>query len=278
MRLIPSTRGNVIVGLDEAVRRMSLGETSMVLVRYDHAYGNFCVGAHIPPRANLIFKVQLLQINHLGRWQLPYRVIIRLRRFFRRFMQRFRNHMAYHRAERPWHRKVIQFLQYLGILEAESEVIANEVKKPAIEMEDEEGEDNYSEDSNEMRSNRFDSRLKAIVTKSAVAGAVYQWGYKPRPMKSSKKSIRKPGPPIHDDDLNEADNDEAFENESLTSLQKVKQERNVQISRPQTTPLKTSSAYVPQWVSELMSPGGRRSHLLNSPGVEIPKKVDFTER
>ena len=40
-RFIRSLRGQVIRGLDTGVQHMSLGEHSMIKVRYDHAYASF---------------------------------------------------------------------------------------------------------------------------------------------------------------------------------------------------------------------------------------------
>lgn len=86
LRLIPATRGTVLLGLDEAVRQMTVGETAQVKCRYDYAYGSFSMGSSIPPRANVIFKVTLLEINGHGRWAVFYRMFIRFFRWFWRFL------------------------------------------------------------------------------------------------------------------------------------------------------------------------------------------------
>jgi FKBP-type peptidyl-prolyl cis-trans isomerase len=65
VRLINSSRGNVIKGLDEGIRQMTLGETSYLKVRFDYAYSSYCMGANIPPRSNIIFKVHLMAINNM---------------------------------------------------------------------------------------------------------------------------------------------------------------------------------------------------------------------
>lgn len=84
LRLIPATRGSVVLGLDEAVRQMTLGETAQVKCRYDYAYGSFSMGSHIPPRANAVFKVKLLELNGKGRYQVLYRMLLRFLRWFTR--------------------------------------------------------------------------------------------------------------------------------------------------------------------------------------------------
>ena len=90
VRLIFSSRGNVIKGLDEGIRHMSLGETASIKViyshlflvtyifystffkntlaffhkvRYDHAYSSFCVDSNVLPRSNIVFTAELLRIN-----------------------------------------------------------------------------------------------------------------------------------------------------------------------------------------------------------------------
>lgn len=87
LRLIPAIRGSVVLGLDEAVRQMTLGETSQVKCRFDYAYGAFSMGSHIPPRANVIFKVKLLELNGHGRHQVLYRMLVRFLRWFTRFLE-----------------------------------------------------------------------------------------------------------------------------------------------------------------------------------------------
>jgi len=91
IRLLISNRGKVIAGLDEAVQRMTIGETSMVKCRFDYAYGNYCFDKSIPPRSNVIFTVQLLAINGQGRWGIFVRQLRRLWRIlFRTIKEIFR--------------------------------------------------------------------------------------------------------------------------------------------------------------------------------------------
>lgn len=77
VRLISATRGNVIAGLDEGIRTMTLGETSKIKIRYDYAYASYYMGSSIPPRANIVFTVNLLQINGSGRLGMPIRQVKR---------------------------------------------------------------------------------------------------------------------------------------------------------------------------------------------------------
>ena len=80
VRLVISTRGNVIAGLDEGIRQMTLGETALLKIRFDFAYSSYSMGANIPPRSNMIFKVALLAVNEKNGRGMPYR---QLKRFSR---------------------------------------------------------------------------------------------------------------------------------------------------------------------------------------------------
>ncbi|EPZ33455.1 FK506-binding protein 1 [Rozella allomycis CSF55] len=55
--------GQVIRGWDEGVPQMSLGECAKLKISYDYGYGERGYPGVIPPKSNLIFDVELLQIN-----------------------------------------------------------------------------------------------------------------------------------------------------------------------------------------------------------------------
>jgi FKBP-type peptidyl-prolyl cis-trans isomerase len=55
----------VVVGLDEGVRTMSLGEKCELKCRYDALYTNYSMGPNIPPRANMLLTVELCQVTSL---------------------------------------------------------------------------------------------------------------------------------------------------------------------------------------------------------------------
>lgn len=55
--------GRVIKGWDAGVPTMSLGERAILTIGYDHAYGAGGNPPVIPPKATLIFDVELLKIN-----------------------------------------------------------------------------------------------------------------------------------------------------------------------------------------------------------------------
>lgn len=90
VRLLISHRGRVVNGLDEAVRRMTVGEQALVKCRYDSMYGNYTLGPTLPPRANVVFNVRLVELNVRG-WRaaaaalygVPTRMIRRLGRLLR---------------------------------------------------------------------------------------------------------------------------------------------------------------------------------------------------
>ncbi|KAF9360928.1 FK506 binding protein proline rotamase rapamycin-binding protein [Mortierella sp. NVP85] len=54
--------GDVIKGWDEGVPLMSLGEKAVLKISSDYGYGKEGAGDDIPPNANLIFEVELLEI------------------------------------------------------------------------------------------------------------------------------------------------------------------------------------------------------------------------
>ncbi|KAI1318326.1 FK506 binding protein proline rotamase rapamycin-binding protein [Mortierella claussenii] len=55
--------GRVIRGWDEAVPQMSLGERATLTITHDYGYGDRGYPPIIPPKATLIFEVELLQIR-----------------------------------------------------------------------------------------------------------------------------------------------------------------------------------------------------------------------
>ncbi|KAF3913092.1 hypothetical protein AA313_de0200728 [Arthrobotrys entomopaga] len=55
--------GRVIKGWDEAVPLMSVGEKAMLTISSDYAYGERGFPNLIPPNADLIFEVELLNIT-----------------------------------------------------------------------------------------------------------------------------------------------------------------------------------------------------------------------
>ncbi|KAJ1504893.1 FK506 binding protein proline rotamase rapamycin-binding protein [Coelomomyces lativittatus] len=55
--------GQVIKGWDEGIPQMSLGESAILKITSDYAYGANGVPGVIPPNSTLNFEVQLLKIN-----------------------------------------------------------------------------------------------------------------------------------------------------------------------------------------------------------------------
>mmetsp|Transcript_7359 Transcript_7359/g.20442 ORF Transcript_7359/g.20442 Transcript_7359/m.20442 type:complete len:117 (+) Transcript_7359:78-428(+) len=58
--------GKVIRGWDEGVAQMSLGEKAVLEITSDYGYGRRGAGGVIPPNADLVFEVELLEINGKG--------------------------------------------------------------------------------------------------------------------------------------------------------------------------------------------------------------------
>ena len=54
--------GKVIKGWDEGVLNMKIGEKATLHISSDYGYGTAGAGGVIPPNADLIFEVELLEI------------------------------------------------------------------------------------------------------------------------------------------------------------------------------------------------------------------------
>ena len=52
-------RGDVVAGLDAAVKSMLVGETANVVVRHDYGYGEHGLEGKVPPYSTLIFEITL---------------------------------------------------------------------------------------------------------------------------------------------------------------------------------------------------------------------------
>ncbi|KAI7830936.1 peptidyl-prolyl cis-trans isomerase [Kickxella alabastrina] len=55
--------GQLIRGWDEGVPQMSLGQRAKLTITSDYGYGDRGIGGVIPPKATLVFDVELLKIN-----------------------------------------------------------------------------------------------------------------------------------------------------------------------------------------------------------------------
>lgn len=177
LRLIKSSRGHVIRGLDVGVRHMTLGETSQLKVRYDYGYGNFWMGAKIPPRSNLRITCKLVSING-GSGVKLWRQWLRWFRMMRRTARETRRAVTIGCAS---------CFAFLGLLRERYRLYKNPPYESDSEDEDEssEEESSVSSDSEESDDDTFanDPYLTKVEindsNRALYAGADAMWGYKP---------------------------------------------------------------------------------------------------
>jgi len=62
-KMFPIGQAQVIPGWDEGIMLMSEGERRTLIVRYWLGYGEKGVTGHIPPKATLVFDIQLLDVE-----------------------------------------------------------------------------------------------------------------------------------------------------------------------------------------------------------------------
>jgi hypothetical protein len=231
LRLIPATRGTVVLGLDEAVRQMTVGETAQLKCRFDYAYGAFSMGSNIPPRANVIFKVKLLSVNGHGRYQVLYRQVIR---FFRAFTRTWEAWRRYWRGDEEYGNEVnaaskkskapmsfsAKVMQRLGLSSrAGTKGSDSESSEDSESEQDEEqgllqganadGEDFGPEDGSDEGSSaenenigrprvKPDPKMRKHLNPSVQSGAQIMWNFKPQQkVKKPPKAPVKPKAPLY---------------------------------------------------------------------------------
>ena len=187
VRLINATRGNVIAGLDEGVRAMTVGETAQLKVRFDYAYGHYCMGGNVPPRANIIFEVKLLRLNGYGRLGMPLR---QARRFLRLFIRVFkgakkvingcRRHMQQHK---PIKRCFRRLFGSTAALDDKGSFVEGGMSVEGVEEDVEEDEESDEEDplaaAQATLEVKIDPAMKRLVNPSVKAGSKYLFGWQP---------------------------------------------------------------------------------------------------
>jgi len=211
VRLIPASRGNIIAGLDEGVRHMSLGETSSVKIRFDHAYNNYAMTESIPARSNLVFTVQLKSINGFGLLGLPLRIGKRIYRFttfacrktndwVQKIRRDYKRGQLPHQKFKKWFNKTFASKTKVK----EEEVLLDNIAGTSI-VYDEDEEEEDGDDEEEELARREKARIaaeadgksghymKKHITVSVVAGAKHLWTYREKVKLSKRKKGKKGG-------------------------------------------------------------------------------------
>jgi FKBP-type peptidyl-prolyl cis-trans isomerase len=215
LRLLPSARGNVIAGLDEGVRHMSLGETANIKVRFDHAYNSFGMTDYIPARANMVFTVRLQAINGFGLAGLPLRISKRIYRFTTVFCRKTSDLVRFivrDAKKKKRIRRVCSWL-YSFIKKAELEVEEEEEEEVEFFEENATSSDDEEEQAVVIRADR---RMKSHLTPSVHAGAKYFWGYTPK-VKAKKKKRKK------DEEKEDSEDDDSEEEELFDGLEDIEE-------------------------------------------------------
>jgi hypothetical protein len=202
VRLIPAKRGNIIAGLDEGVRHMSLGETANIKVRFDHGYNNYMMSEYIPARANMIFTVTLKSINGFGLLGLPLRTAKRIYRFTTYACRITNNFITETRRDWKKKKRILRAIHWFKNLFNTKEIVQEEEEDDELDMqvqeweEDEESEFDEEEEYNRHRRIEEDDGntakyMKKHVSKSTTAGVNYLWSFKKKPGLTKRKKGKK---------------------------------------------------------------------------------------
>lgn len=221
VRLLPSNRGSIIVGLDEAVQQMSIGEKAHVKCRYDYAYNNYSMGPNIPPRSNVVFTVELLEINGRGRFGALWRQFKRMFRMFKRLYQGIYNYVyskqpvvnddvvPAHSSKNQKRRRQSTIIERIGMIFRKSQKQGDNWDSDSDSASDQEEVDEFGpgdgaagdlaglsqregDESASQRERRLkvDPRLRKHMNSSVRSGSTLVWGYKPPPPKPRKPSVK----------------------------------------------------------------------------------------
>jgi len=221
VRLLPATRGEAVQALDVALRQMSLGERALLKCRYDSLYGNYCMGASLPPRSNMLVKVELLQINGKGLWaqRHPLRqLLVRTLRRAAKLWGWIRTRVLLPVMPQGWKGLVKgrkgrkrrgseggwgsgwwgkQGLEE-GPLQEEEEEDWQEEEDEEEEQEEDEEEDEEEEEEEESDEGggeerlRVDPRLRDHLTPAALIGSRLLWsGSRSRPLKKAQRAKKR---------------------------------------------------------------------------------------
>ena len=192
LRLIPAKRGNIISGLDEGVRHMSLGETANIKIRYDHAYNNYFMTENIPARANMILTVQLKSINGFGLAGLPLRTAKRIYRFTTFACRKTNDLIRYIAKDARKKKRMKRLWTYLSTLfnkNDEDEYDFDEEEDLIRDVEeyrsDAESEDDSEDEVKEVV--KASGNMRKHINPAVISGASYLFTHRKNPPKIKKR-------------------------------------------------------------------------------------------
>jgi hypothetical protein len=197
LRLLIAQRGSVCVGIDSAIQRMTLGESAVVKCRFDALYGSCALSSRIPPRANAIMRIRLLDVEGLGMQGIVTRTIRRVLRLLGYIVMwllvclQLQSSMTNHSGRKKQPPAVRRLLIFLGLSKKRSGVDDNDSNEDYSNGDGSDNENDEDEDElfgsddliagqqqleQQQQHHRVDKKMRKHLTPSVKEGVRLLWG------------------------------------------------------------------------------------------------------
>jgi hypothetical protein len=160
-------------------------------IRFDQAYGHYCIGSSIPPRANIVFTAELTSINDLDQYGLVYRNLLRVRRFCVRSWILFKRAIEKLRTGKRGFKDSSEETQGLLDDADSSGRSGSTFYEESTGDDSEEGSSSDSEEEDEWHSRKKSGKkidmdglevgMRKQLTSAVKLGGKVFWGYNPKP-------------------------------------------------------------------------------------------------